>query len=466
MKKSFIGLVLTLFAAGQGWSAAAARSPNFVVIMTEAQGWSNTSVAMDDRSPESKSPIFRTPAVERLAREGMRFAYGYAASPRCTPSRAALLTGKSPAVLHMTFVGIGRDSTFSRTGSVLIPPEPLLELPTAETTLPELLKNAGYITAHFGKWHLGRVSPLRHGFDESDGPTNNGGPDNVANPNPKQAEGMTDRGIAFIARAAQAGRPFYLQLSHYPNQEQKAANRGAVGAAADAAEVDKTVSRLLDALDRLGLTENTFVIYTADHGAPGRGANEPLNGGKGGVLEGGLRVPFLIRGPGVAANVCSQVPVTAMDILPSVVELAGVKAPIPAGVEGGSLVGLWRDKVGAGVVSREREELIFHFPHYDSGNLGPASAIMVGSYKLIHVYENGGRFLYDLSRDASERRNLAVSMPEKVADLDGRLAAYLKNVNAQMAVRNPDYDPTKKDSNDLPPGPRGGVKGGRPRANP
>lgn len=460
----FPSLLLTLAALGavECWADVTPKSPNFVVILTEAQGWSNTSVAMDDRIPDSKSTLFHTPAVDRLAREGMRFAYGYAASPRCTPSRAALLTGKSPAVLHMTFVGGGRESAFSRTGSRLIPPDPLLELPTAEKTLPELLKQAGYATAHFGKWHLGRVSPSRHGFDESDGPTNNGGPDNVANPNPKQAEGMTDRGIAFLTRAAQAGRPFYLQLSHYPNQEQKAANKGADETAADAAEVDKTVARLLDALDRLGLAENTFVIYTADHGAPGRGANEPLTGGKGAVLEGGLRVPFLIRGPGIVANVCSHVPVTAMDLLPTVAELAGVKAPVPARVEGGSVLALLRDKAGAGVVARPREELVFHFPHYDHGNFGPASAIMVGQYKLIRVYETGARLLYDLSRDAAERRNLAASMPEKVADLDARLTAYLKEVSAQMAVKNPDYDPSKAD--DAPK--KGGGQAGKRRVNP
>lgn len=461
-------LLLTLAALGavECWADVAPKSPNFVVILTEAQGWSNTSVAMDDRLPESRSTFFRTPAVARLAREGMRFAYGYAASPRCTPSRAALLTGRSPAVLHMTFVGGGRESAFSRTASRLIPPEPLLELPTTETTLPELLRQAGYATAHFGKWHLGRVSPSRHGFEESDGPTNNGGPDNVANPNPKQAEGMTDRGIAFVTHAAQAGRPFYLQLSHYPNQEQKAANKGADEAAADAAEVDKTVTRLLDALDRLGLAENTFVIYTSDHGAPGRAANEPLTGGKGAVFEGGLRVPFLIRGPGIAANVCSHVPVTAMDLLPTVAELAGVKAPVLAGVEGGSLVALLRNKAGAGVVTRPREELVFHFPHYDHGNFGPASAIIVGQYKLIHVYETGARLLYDLSRDAAERRNLATSMPEKVADLGARLTVYLKEVSAQMAVKNPDYDPSKTETNDVPPAKKGGGQGGKRRPNP
>ena len=103
----------------------------------------------------------------------------------------------------------------------LIPPEPVLELPLGETTMAEILKPLGYTTAHFGKWHVGRVDPAKHGFDESDGATGNGGPDNVANPNPKQARGMTDRGIAFIARAKAAGLPFYLQLSHYPNQERQ-----------------------------------------------------------------------------------------------------------------------------------------------------------------------------------------------------------------------------------------------------
>ena len=466
MRPQSLAFALAALSVVDCWAEVAPKSPNFVVVLTEAQGWSNTSVAMDDRIPGSKSALFKTPAVERLAREGIRFAYGYAASPRCTPSRAALLTGMSPAVLHMTFVGVGgRENMFSRTGSMLIPPEPVLELPAAEMTLPEMLQRAGYTTAHFGKWHLGRVSPTKHGFDESDGPTGNGGPDNVANPNPKQAEGMTDRGIAFITHAAQAEKPFYLQLSHYPNQEQKAVNNGASEAEADAAEVDRTLGRLLDALDRLGLAANTFVIYTSDHGAPGRAANEPLSGGKGALLEGGLRVPFLIRGPSVAANVCSHVPVTAMDLLPTVVELAGLKASVPAGVEGGSFAGVLRDPAGAGVVRRPREELVFHFPHYDHGNFGPASAIVVGQFKLIRVYENGARLLYDLSRDAAERHDLAATLPEKVADLDARLTAYLQSVNAQFATKNPDYDPSKADAATDQPARKGGGKGGQRRQN-
>lgn len=425
---------------------AAESQPNFVVIMAEAQGWAQTSVQMDDRVPESKSRVFQTPAIERLAREGMRFTFGYAASPRCTPSRAALFTGRSPAALHMTYVGAGREE--GRVRTALIPPEPLLELPTDTITVAELLKPLGYTSAHFGKWHVGRTDPGRHGFDASDGPTNNGGPDNVASPNPKQAYGMTKRGIAFMHRAQQAGKPFYLQLSHYPNQERKGGGgaRDRDTARADSDEIDKTVMQLLAALDSLGLAKNTFVFYTADHGGQGRNGNAPLSGGKGAVTEGGLRVPFLVRGPGISANVCSRVPAAGFDILPTIAALAGSPTPLPAGVEGGSLGSVLRDPAGLGVVSRAREELVFHFPHYDLGNGGPATAILLGGYKMVRNYETGARRLYELERDPGESRDLSSGQPEKLDELTAGLDAYLKDVSAQMAVKNPNYDPAKAPS--------------------
>lgn len=435
---------------------AAEPRPNFVVIMAEAQGWAQTSVQMDDRMPESRSRIFQTPAVERLAREGMRFTYGYALSPRCTPSRAALFTGIGPAALRMTFVGAGRSDGPVRTA--LIPPEPLLELPTETVTVAEVLKPAGYTAAHFGKWHVGRTDPVRHGFDASDGATSNGGPDNVASPNPKQAYGMTERGIAFMKRAQQAGKPFYLQLSHYPNQERKEGGRERDTARTDSDEIDKTVMQLLAALDAQGLAKNTFVFYTADHGGQGRTGNAPLSGGKGAVTEGGLRVPFLVRGPGIAGNVCSRLPVTACDILPTIAALAGVNDPLPAAVEGGSLAAVLRDPQGRGAVARTREELVFHFPHYDLGNGGPATAILLGGYKLVRNYERKTSRLFELERDPGEERDLAAKLPEKAAELDARLTAYLKAVSAQMAQPNPNYDPAKAD--DAPADERRG-KGGK-----
>ena len=441
--------------------AAADVGPNFVVIMAEAQGWPNTSVMMDDRLSASKSAVFKTPAVERLAREGMRFAYGYALSPRCTPSRAALLTGIGPAALHMTYVGVGRETGPVRTA--LIPPEPILEMPTAVTTVAEMLKGVGYTTAHFGKWHVGRTDPGKHGFDESDGATNNGGPDGVANPNPKQSFGMTERGIAFMRRAQLAGKPFYLQLSHYPNQERKEGGGGngrdRDTVRADSDEIDQTVMQLLTALDTLGLPGRTYVIYTADHGGQGRNGNAPLSGGKGAVTEGGLRVPFLIRGPGIAGNVCSRVPVTACDVLPTIAELAGVRAALPAAVEGGSLAAVLRDQAGRGNVKRSREELVFHFPHYDMGNGGPATAILLGGYKLVRNYEKKTQRLFDLENDPGEERDLAAKLPEKAAELDARLTRYLNAVAAQLAQPNPNYDPTKADNPSADD--RRGGKGGK-----
>lgn len=441
--------------AGGALSAAEPGRPNFVVLMAEAQGWAQTSVLMDDRVPESRSRVFSTPALERLARSGMRFTYGYALSPRCTPSRAALFTGRGPAALRMTYVGAGREGGPVRTA--LIPPEPLLEMPTGEVTVGELLKDAGYTTAHFGKWHVGRTDPARHGFDASDGPTSNGGPDNVASPNPKQAYGMTERGIAFMQKAKSAGKPFYLQLSHYPNQERKEGSRpGRDSAKADADEIDKTFGLLLDGIERLGLTGTTYIFYTADHGGQGRGTNAPLSGGKGSVLEGGLRVPFLISGPGIAGDVCSRVPATACDILPTIAELAGVRTTLPAGVEGGSLVPVLRDPAGRGAVRRPREELVFHFPHYDLGNGGPATALLLGGFKLIRNYETKQTRLFEFEKDPGESRDLAASMPGKAAELGQRLDAYLKAVSAQMARPNPDYDPSKAPD----PSERRGGKGG------
>jgi len=425
--------------------------PNFVLILGEGHGWSSTSVPMDDAAPESKSDFVRTPNLANLAQDGMRFARFYASSPRCTPSRAALLTGKSPAQLHMTFVGEGRMDDTANSGRKVLTPRGLLELPDAETTLAELLKRAGYATAHFGKWHLGRISPSRHGFDESDGPTSNGGPENVANPHPKQLFGMTERGMDFMARQVQAGKPFYLQLSHYASRhladvrpETMATVRSWTGSADDRIlgeaaamlDLDIALGMLLDKLDQLGLATNTYVIFTTDHGSPGR--NPPLAGGKGTVSEGGLRVPFIIRGPGIRAGACTRVRATGVDLLPTIAELARVIGPLPQGLEGGSLAPVLMHG-GEGEVQRPRKEFVFHFPHYDKDALGPASAILLGDFKLIRVYETDALSLFNITKDPAERHDLAQELPDQARALNQRLTDYLTAVNTQMPTPNSNH---------------------------
>ncbi len=435
--------------------AATAQPPNFVFILGEGHGWSSTSVQMDAAVSASKSAFVRTPNLEKLAAGGMRFASFYAPSPRCTPTCAAIFTGKSPAQLHMTFVGEGKQDSGGNPNGRVISPVASLELAASETTIAELLKQAGYATAHFGKWHVGRVSPSQHGFDESDGPTNNGGPDNVANPHPRQLYGMTERGLDFVARQVKAGKPFYLQLSHYASRQGGDASPEALAAvkswggnlgesevaeAAATLDLDLAFGRVLKRLDELGIAGNTYVIFTTDHGTPGR--NPPLAGGKGTVSEGGLRVPFIIRGPGIPSGVCSYVRATGEDLFPTIAALAQVRAPLPRGIEGGSLVSVLTN-AGRGTVQRPREEFIVHFPHYDKDALGPASAIYLGDFKLIRAYETGALRLFNLAKDPGERHHLARELPDKVKELDQRLTEYLTAMNAQMPKPNPNYDPTK-----------------------
>jgi arylsulfatase A-like enzyme len=439
---------------------AGAAPPNFVIVVGEGAGWVSTSVPMDPAQPSARSTSLRTPGLERLAAAGLRFAQGYAASPRCTPSRAALFTGRSPGALHMTFVtegGRGGGGGGPATPAARVTaPTALMELPAAEITLAELLQEAGYATAHFGKWHVGRVSPARHGFAETDGPNGNGGPENVANPNPKQGLAITEAGVAFLERQARSRQPFYLHLSHYPSQEEKGAANGRGGRSGqheqEVAAADQSLARILDTLDRLGLRTNTYILYTTDHGTPGR--NGPLRGGKGTIWEGGLRVPFLLAGPGIAPNANSAVRVSALDVLPTFAELAGRRDRVPAACEGGSLVPLFQD--GTGSVRRPREEFVVHFPHYDKDPVGPASALFLGDLKLVRIYATGERRLYDVAQDPAERRDLAPDRPDRVRELDARLTASLQAVGAAMPTVNESVPAGQR-----PPERRGNRGGGR-----
>ncbi len=468
MKKLFVALLAVLgltigamqLPGGSPAAAApevtAATPPNFIVIYAEAAGWVSSSVQMDDRMPTSRGTGHRTPNIEKLANAGMRFSDGYAASPRCTPSRAALFTGRSPAALHMTFVGTGESASDRPVTTRVVPVNASTELPVEETTIGGLLKRRGYATAHFGKWHVGHIDPSRYGFDESDGPTSNGGPENVANPNPKQALAMTAKGISFMERQIKAHKPFYLQMSHYPNSALKNPN----ASEEELSLLDNTIGQILDAVDRLGVRGNTFIVYTSDHG--GQGKNLPLTGGKGSVWEGGIRVPFLVSGPSIKAGSVSHVRVTGMDLFPTFAALAGVTEALPKGVEGGSLLPVLTSG-GTGTVQRPREEFVVHFPHYDKDAQGPASAILLGNYKLTRVYETGQLKLFDVSKDVVEHNDLAKQMPEKVAELDARLTAYLTAVNAQMPTLNSAANVTT-DASSLPgdrkAGGMGGGKGG------
>ena len=447
---------------------AASKAPNFLFIIGEGQGWSSLSVPMDDRWPNSKSDLQLTPNLDRIAKGGMRFANFYAPSPRCTPSRAAYFTGVSPAQLHMTFVNEGKGDAVAA-GTKVIPAKTTTEMSQGVTTVAELLKRAGYATAHFGKWHVGRTNPSQHGYDENDGPNSNDGPDHVANPNPKQAYATAELGMNFMERQVKAGKPFYLQVAHYAGKSaldakpetydavlKRAGNqdKARVGAAAVAEDADITVGMLLKKLDQLGIADNTYVIYTTDHGAQGRRANEPLNNGKGTIWDGGLRVPLLIRGPGIKAGVFARQRTSGVDLLPTIAELSGNKEPLSAQVEGGSLVPILKN-AGQGEVKRAREEFVVHFPHYDKDLVGPATAIYLGDLKLVRIYETGERRLYDVTKDIAEKNDLAKQQPDKVAALDQRLTDYLKAVKAEMPSLNPKPDPNVKVT-ELPGDRRGG----------
>ena len=451
------------------WSANAAR-PNFVFILGEGQGWTSLSTQMDANNPRSKSDFFYTPNLDRVASAGMRFSRFYAPSPRCTPSRATYFTGISPAALRMTFVNIKGDAPAAEFTSTL---------PTSTVTIAERLKPAGYATAHYGKWHVGRTSPEQHGFDVSDGSTSNSDQFRSPNPNPRQFDLTADKGIAFMTKNVRAGRPFYLQISHYPGRSaldakpetvefmrQRTGNRDPrfLTGAAVALDADYATGRVLDALKKLGIEDNTYFIYTTDHGTPGR--NGLLNSGKGSVYDGGLRVPLIIRGPGVRPGSFNDTLTTGADLYPTISDLAGITTALPQAVEGGSLKSILQNS-GKGSITRPNPEYVVHFPHYDHDPAGPASAIYLGDYKLIHYYAKKQNLLFNLRADIGERNDLASEQPAKAKELVMQMNDYLLSVNAAF----PRIDPNRQVTQRRPRGDKmrtsgkGGQKPRKPKGN-
>jgi arylsulfatase A len=437
--------------------------PNFIFILSDDQDWTETGVQMHPDLPNSKSPYIETPNLGKLAAQGMTFSAAYAPAPVCSPTRISLQTGKSPAALHWTKAS---SPVMAADNFPLIPPSIIKSLPAGETTIVEMLRTAGYATAHYGKWHLSGGGPEKHGYDESDGDTSNQDAAPFEDPNPSDIFGITERANAFMEKNTKMGRPFFMQLSHHALHYPEHANKGLrekyaersgggiddknVQRMAMAEQLDTGVGRIMKKIDELGIGDHTYLIYMSDNGGgggsggskakAGKKANvRPLTAGKGGVWEGGIRVPLIIRGPGVKSGVYCNSRVVGYDLYPTLCKLGGVEAPMPKGLEGGDMAPLFA--AGSGTVKRPREELVFHFPHYQGDT--PHSAILLGNYKLMKWYEDGSIKLFDLSNDIGEHNDLSKKMPEKTAELKSRLETYLKDVDAQFPRPNPDYDPAK-----------------------
>ena len=394
-----------------------------------------------------------TPRLDRMAEQGMRFTSAYCAQPICSPSRAAILTGLTPARLHLTTFLPGRGDAPSQK---LLHPQINQQLALEHTTLAEHLKSAGYATACVGKWHLGGAGfgPQEQGFDVVYAGKPNTTPS--ANEGGKGEFDLTAHAIDFVR--ANKDRPFFLYVPHNNPHIPLAAKTELIEKhkasfnplyAAVVETLDESVGRLLDALDELKLADKTLVVFTSDNGGlhvpelreDAATHNTPFRAGKGYVYEGGLRIPLLVRLPGVVpAGKIVETPVINTDWLPTILELCGV--PFEAkNSDGASLAPLLRGGEGPADSTVSNRPLMWHFPHYTNQGGRPAGAIRIGQWKLIEHYEDNRLELFDLSHDLGEERDLAKTEPNRSAEMQSQLAGWRKSVNAQTNSPNPNFDP-------------------------
>jgi arylsulfatase A-like enzyme len=439
----------------------AATSPNFVIVYLDDLGWADTSVRMMDNEPLSKSDFYQTPALEELAKRGMRLSNGYAPTPTCTGSRISIQFGKTPARLQ------------NRNVFDVLAKKQRPQGWDDEVSMASVLKaaNRGYVTAHFGKG-MG-VRRMDHaGYDVTDefdkGPNGNGHGSYIdvkrktpiPNDNPKRVVDLTKRSVEFVQKHA-GQRPFFLMVSHYavhvPHQATPeaiercrrrwvAAGNPDVGPsdkeyrrnlpmwryAAMVEESDASLGAILDVLKEANELDNTYVVFTSDNGGgvgrrdeAGNRFNGPLQEGKRSTFEGGLRVPFVVFGPGIEPGSQCDVPVVQWDLLPTLHDLSGSQSPLPPDVDGGSLRDVF-ERGNAGTVQRGAPGLVFHYPcHFHP----PISVIRIGDYKLMRQLNSGELKLFNVTVDYAEQHDLSARLPEKVREMDQIRARYVDKVN-------------------------------------
>lgn len=459
-------LSLMYFPASPALSSPVGIKPNFILILTDDQGWTSSSQQMDNRIINSKSDYYETPNIERLASKGVVFSNGYAPCALCCPTRRSIQFGQTPARQG--------DARFRENYS-----------PDSKkvTAIPQLLKSISpeYRAAHYGKWDLrADIFPEDLGYDESDGNTGNRNgamnstreskwSDLFLNDDPKRIESLTDRAVNFMNRQTKSGHPFYLQVSHYATHvdiqareetyqkflmKKKGEYHDNPGWAAMLNDLDSGIGRIMDQIEKLGIAGHTYLILMADNGAveflpPVKNKfdppssfekhtnNYPLRGGKWTLYEGGVRVPFMVIGPGIKAGIQCDVPVTGWDILPTLADLAGNTNPLPPNLDGTSFRPLLENK---GQFKRKENELVFHY-------FGKShSAIRAGDYKLVKFWNMNKIELYNLKEDAGEINDLSKKHPDKVKELEVKLMAYLKDVHAE--ILDPQGSKVKKTDKD------------------
>jgi arylsulfatase A-like enzyme len=429
------------------------KRPNFILILTDDLGWSCFSSKMDNRVNDSKSDYYETPNIDLFIEKSMRFSKGYAPDPICSPTRRSIQFGR-------TSIKMGDDDDFPQ------------KYTTALQTIPQVLKSIDnrYKAAHFGKWDLrAKITPEQLGYDASDGDTGNGNGNIVQgkeekwekhyfSENPKQMDSLNARAIKFMKDQVNAKNPFYLQVSHYATHVDFVTRQNSydkfkakpVGKKHDNPawagmiyDLDTKIGELERMVEKLGIADNTYIVLMADNGAvefippvsnkldlPSsfgkQMRNFPLRGGKWTLYEGGIRVPFIVKGPGIQKNTLSDVPVAGWDLLPTFSELAGGKKSIE-NLDGGSFANVLKNK-GQGVVERANKAFFFHrfakaYPH---------SAVIMGDYKLIKFWKTHKVELYNISKDLGELNDISNVEKTKVKELESTLMSYIAKHNPDL----------------------------------
>lgn len=467
--------VVCLFVYGQQSTADQKPSPNIVFILADDLGWRDLGCY--------GSEFGETPNLDRLAESGMRFTDAYAPAPICSASRAAILTGRSPARLHFEFVTKAKG--VQPPARMLTPPPYTRDLPLGETTIAEALSASGYQTGFFGKWHVNEHylrylgwspthGPREQGFEyavETFGshPYNTGlksAPESYAE-GEFPSDAVTEEAVRFLE--THRSEPFLLYLSHFyvhtpveaPTDwlKEKYANKidatttlgkRRVEYGSFVETLDHYVGTILDALDKLELSDRTLVVFTSDNGGhPEYASNSPLRGSKWNLYEGGIRVPMIARWPGrIAAGSVCTVPVTGTDLFPTFCDIAGVPQP-ESMLDGRSLRPLFRGETAFAA----QRSLFWHFPYYHPekgyesalpeigindftvSQTKPQSVVRLGDWKLIRFYERNYVELYNLRQDPGEQHDLAETESEQRQSMEKLLNSWIESTQARLPKR-------------------------------